>query len=220
MLNTSVRLATLFALLSFPVVSFAETLVIDDPLSEGTIGRQYGGKFVDKCYNPGKGENHILYKLPTTIRQGRLTFEIRGMNPDKVNEKEHGFACMYDGHNMAQPIGYSPEFKYNFYRFNMHWRNNRRAIKCVINIATDKKKELAVDDRPMFAADSKMEWRREPTDTGYPFQSDQWYRVHIAWDRIRNKSKPRSKSLMAATEKQSGRSPSRYPTPQSNIASG
>ena len=176
-------LFALLAVLPSPSASAEKTLVVDDPLAGKTVGRKFGGSFQDSVYRPRKGENHILYVLPKTIEEGEVVFEVKGVNPDRIDEKEHGFACMYDGYKMAEPIKYSPEFKYNFYRFNMHWRKNKNAIKCVVNIATDEKKKLAVDDRPMFPTDGKMEWRQEPTGKGYPFQEDRWYRIRIGWEK-------------------------------------
>ena len=121
-----------------------DTIIIDDSLINGTSqGLQYGGSFSSEGYKPEKDLNHIFYEVPT-VSEGYLEFQIKGMtNQSGKPEGDVGFCGMYDGRGHEEPIPYFDKFKNNFFRWNVHWRAERDAIKSVILAAnpTEEKTE-------------------------------------------------------------------------------
>src|SRR5262245_51463812 len=87
-------------------IAVAEEVVIDDPLQGSTVGTLVGGGFSNEGYVPGPGQSHILYRLPRTIANGCVEFEVRGMVVGLIPSErtaEQGFWGMYDGRGVQEP---------------------------------------------------------------------------------------------------------------------
>ena len=92
--------------------------VLSDPLQGSTIGTQYGGSFTGEGYQPGIGNNHIHYNIPTQIVNGYIEFEVKGFNPAAVPvDEDHAFAIIYDSRGITEPINYFTGFKFNYFTF-------------------------------------------------------------------------------------------------------
>ncbi len=156
-----------------------ETTLIEDSLQGRTKGEQVGGALGAEGYRPGLGPNHILYELPQTVREGYVEFEVRGMDAAAVPKNgNHGFLGMYDGRGVTEPATYFKDLKSNFYRWNVHWRQNRGGMKCVVSCAapTGQRRGAAV---AQFG--EKRDWSHEPM--GKPVQWDpaKWHRFRVEW---------------------------------------
>jgi hypothetical protein len=175
----STCLIALFVL-STGLSSHAETVVIDESLAgSASAGKQVGGSFTSEGYMPGKGTKHILYELPETVREGYLEYEVKGMLHSKVNEPEHGFSIMYDGRGMTEPCAYNP-FKYNYYRWNVHWRQNRSAMKSVIHCANTDRYPLT-NESAVWKTNEDWDWATEPTGKGVAWDENKWHIFRVTW---------------------------------------
>ncbi len=156
-----------------------ETVLIEDALAGSTLGERVGGELGAEGFRPGLGFNYILYRPPGPLTDGYAEFEIKGMDPAAVPAgSDHGFLAIYDGRGISEPAAYFEDFKGNFFRWNVHWRQNRAAIKAVISCAapTAERREAA---RAVFPAE--RDWTLEPTGLAYPFSPDKWHRVRVEW---------------------------------------
>lgn len=114
----------------------SETILTDDSLQGKTKGKQVGGIFGAQGYQSGLGQNHILYQLPHTVREGYVEFDVKGMDAAAIpKDGDHGFLGMYDGRGVTEPAQYFRDLKDNVYRWNVHWRQDRNAMKSVISCA-------------------------------------------------------------------------------------
>ncbi len=157
-----------------------ESLVLDDPLVGVTKGIRTGGELAAESYRPGLGQNHILYKLPRTVREGCVEFEVKGMDAAVVPKGgDHGFMAMYDGRGVEEPSAYFRDLKSNFYRWNVHWRQNRSAMKCVISCAEPTEARRNATEA-QFGADQR-DWTAEPTGKRVNWRPDQWHRFRVEW---------------------------------------
>ncbi len=156
-----------------------ETVVIEDSLQGTTHGRQVGGAIGPEGYSPGLGPNHVLYELPRTVREGYVEFEVKGMDAAAVpKDGDHGFLGMYDGRGVAEPAAYFKDFKSNFYRWNVHWRQNRSALKAVISCAAPgAEREQAA--HAQFG--EKRDWSHEPTGETVKWDPAKWHRLRVEW---------------------------------------
>jgi hypothetical protein len=157
----------------------AEVVIIDDPLLGTTQGQQVGGTLSSEGYAP-TGAAHILYELPETVREGYLEVEIFGMDPTAVPvDADHGFLGMYDGRGIAEPVKYFDDFKQNFFRWNVHWRQNRSALKAVISCAapTEERLKASIAVYPTETRD----FTSEPTGSGVSFDPTRWHAMRAQW---------------------------------------
>ncbi|MGH7955405.1 MAG: Ig-like domain-containing protein, partial [Opitutaceae bacterium] len=156
-----------------------ETTVIEDSLQGRAKGRQVGGVFGPEGYMPGLGPNHILYQLPRTVREGYVEFEVKGMDAASVpKDGDHGFMGMYDGRGVTEPATYFKDLKSNFYRWNVHWRQNRGGMKCVISCAAS-----TVERRTATKAQyqGRRDWTAEPMGLPMKWDPAKWHRLRVEW---------------------------------------
>jgi len=154
-------------------------LIFSDDLQGSTKGTQYGGSISGEGYNPGRGDNHILYKFDK-IGDGYVEFEVKGLNNgDFPSGVDHAFICMYDGRGVGEPVPYLEDFKNNYFRWNFHWRQNRAAFKCVITCAKPGQEN---DSAAVFyGRDHSRDWSVEPMGSSYNFNSNTWYKMQLSW---------------------------------------
>lgn len=155
-------------------------VIVNDTLRGETAGEQVGGTLTAEGYRPGLGQNHILYRLPHTVRDGYVEFEVKGMNAARIPvNADHAFMAMYDGRGVDEPAQYFRDLRENFFRWNVHWRQNRNALKCVISCATPG----AERGRAMVAqyAKGKRDWSQEPTGATVNWDPNKWYRFRVEW---------------------------------------
>ena len=115
-------LITLIFLVLGSATIFSQTLVLSDALSGSTQGQRYGGTLTSEGYQPGTGENHILYKL-NQIPNGYVEFEMTGFRPSSVPVGEdHGFLAMYDGRGINEPASYFGNFKFKTHQLDFFER--------------------------------------------------------------------------------------------------
>lgn len=178
----SLPLMLLVAFTASGVAAPNETVVIDDPLQGKTLGEQVGGRFVAGGYQPREKKGHILYRLPTTVVEGYVEFELRGMTNDVPAATNHGFFCMYDGRGIDEPIQYSVDYKENFFRWNAHWRQSRDAFKCVLQCSAPTPERLNAK-RAVFPRENggTRDWREEPTGKTFTWDPNRWHKIRIEW---------------------------------------
>lgn len=154
-------------------------VVIEDSLEGATLGRQVGGDLGPGGFRPGRGFGHIFYSLTPTVREGYAEFEIKGMNPAALPAgADPAFFAMYDGRGIEEPARYFEDFKGNFFRWNVHWRQNRGAVKAVISCAAPTPERLAAA-RAVYPAE--RDWTAEPTGAAFAFSPDAWHLVRVEW---------------------------------------
>ncbi|MBF0432025.1 MAG: DUF5060 domain-containing protein [Fibrobacteria bacterium] len=157
-----------------------EKVIINDSLTNSTtLGIKYGGSFTSEGYLPTVETGHIFYELPHTVRNGYAEFQIKGMDQSVVvSDGDHGFFGMYDGRGVTEPATYSEYFKDNFFRWNLHWRQNRAAFKCVLT--------LSEEDQAMFdaalAVNSNRDWSEEPMGQSMSWDPAIWYTIKVEWN--------------------------------------
>ena len=189
--NFVYKLPILLLLLIFSLSETAgQSTVIDDNLQGKTKGIKKGGVYKDGGYAPGKGTNHILYNVPKQVTNGYVEFEIKGFNPSAMPKNEdHAFIILYDGRGISEPIAYSNDFKHNYFRWNVHWRQNRSAFKAVIACAANTTSRInsskaVYKDKNGDGLDSHdRDWYTEPTGSGQSFNSNSWYKIKVQWNK-------------------------------------
>ena len=157
--------------------------VIDDSLQGGTSqGTQIGGSFTNEGYRPQSGFNHILYEVPT-VSEGYLEFQIKGMtNQSGKPEGDVGFCGIYDGRGHAEPIQYFDAFKQNFFRWNVHWRADKDAMKAVISAAAPTQERLNASFAQFPGPELEdRDWTAEPLGQGQNWNPNQWYTIKVEW---------------------------------------
>ena len=159
--------------------------VISDSLLGATQGQLYGGSLSAAGYSPGSGTNHILYRLPYSVSAGYVEVEVRGMDPSQIGSGEdHGFLVMYDGRTIGEPITMYDDFKQNYYRWNVHWRQNSSAMKCVITCASSSRSRDS-STKPVFPAVSgdnhNRDWSEEPLGSNFNWNPNQWHTLKVQW---------------------------------------
>jgi uncharacterized protein YaiE (UPF0345 family) len=161
---------------------FSQTLVLSDPLTGSTKGQRYGGTLTSSGYQPGTGENHILYKL-NQIPNGYVEFEVTGFKSSSLPEgADHGFMAMYDGRGINEPASYFGNFKFNFFRWNVHWRQNRSAFKSVVNLASPSTSNNSnIGYWVQVGSEDPRDYDTEPTGTGFNWNSSAWTKIKVEW---------------------------------------
>jgi len=91
----------------------------DDLLSKTKYGAKVGGNFTGNGYQP-TGNQHILYELPFTLKEGEIEFEVSGFTAGAVTERS-AFLVMYDGTGVTEPAPYAYDFRNNYFRLNFEY---------------------------------------------------------------------------------------------------
>jgi hypothetical protein len=173
------HLGFLLACTIFPAMAGAESRpVLNDPLRGSTVGEQAGGGLTPDGYQPTTGDGHLLYRLPAWPAQGTLEVEVQGMIPATAGD--HAFLALYDGRGITEPATYFADFRENFFRFNLHWRVERQAIKAVVNCASPTPPRLTAS-RAVFTANEKRDFAAEPTGQSVAWDPARWHRLRLDW---------------------------------------
>jgi len=161
----------------------ASRVVLADALTGYTQGERVGGRLTPNGYMPGKGNNHILYRLPETVREGYLQVEVLGMDETLVTEpNDHGFLAMYDGRGVAEPAQYFRDLKNNYFRWNLHWRNRRiQGVKSVISCAAPTPDRLAAQVAQYPDNLKARDWTAEPTGKILDWNPNRWHVLRLEW---------------------------------------
>ena len=166
------------------------TIVIQDPLTNGTAaGTQVGGSFSAEGYKPGLGAGHILYDSPVQVTNGYIEFQVKGFVASQIvsssGNADNGLFGMYDGRGCPEPIPYFEDFKCNYFRWNFHYREQRKAFKAVLTVAAPLPERINAT-RAVFPYDSQglidRDWFTEPTGIDYSMNSTSWYTVRCEWN--------------------------------------
>lgn len=166
------------------------TTILQDNLQGSTIGLQVGGTFTSEGYRPGIGLNHILYDVPSQVVNGYIEFEMKGFSPSLIqdpnggNDADNGFFGMYDGRGITEPIPYFDDFKYNYFRWNFHWRQNNNSVKSVISCAAPTPERLNSTYAVFSGGGALRDWYSEPNGIFYSFDPSLWYTVRCEWDNL------------------------------------
>jgi hypothetical protein len=162
-------------------------IVLQDPLTNGeTVGTIVGGELTDRGYTASQPQSrdHILYRLPRTIRHGQITFEAHGVRPNPNNANhDPALLGMYDGTGIDEPIAYFNNFKQNHFRFNVHVRSDRNVFKSVITAAHPTPENLNAE-RAVFPGSGKdtRDWTVESNGPQVEFaEEDRWERFRLEW---------------------------------------
>ena len=169
---------------------YSQTTVINDALSgKSSAGTKVGGTFTSEGYAPGRGTNHILYDVPKQIANGYIEFQMKGFNPSSVpKDEDNGFLAIYDGRGISEPIGYSNDFKQNYFRWNVHWRQNKNAFKAVLACAApvssriNSSKAVFTDKNGDGLDSHDRDWYSEPTGSGQSWNTSSWYTIKVQWN--------------------------------------
>jgi hypothetical protein len=157
----------------------AETVVLSDSLVGATRGQQVGGVLTDEGFQPREQQGHILYRLPSPVREGYLEVEVKGMDASGLPaNSDHAFLGMYDGRGVVEPAGHDRDFVTNFYRWNIHWRQSRNAFKSVISCAAPTPERVRAA-RARY--DGARDWSGELTGKGMTWGPGQWHRLRVEW---------------------------------------
>lgn len=179
-------------------------VVLSDPLTNSsTVGTKVGGTYTADGYQPGIGSNHIFYEV-NTIKNGSLEFQMKGFNHTTIvgTDIDNGFVGMYDGrlngspNSYSEPIDYYNEFKYNYFRWNFHWRqgynSGQGCFKSVIQCAKPNKPlntegpseslgNAMYTVTPLPYIHMIRDWAAEPNGSVFTWNSSTWYTVKIEW---------------------------------------
>ena len=166
------------------------TVVLQDPLTNGTVaGTQVGGSFTAEGYKPGLGAGHILYDSPVQVTNGYIEFQVKGFVASQIvssdGNADNGLFGMYDGRGITEPIQYFEDFKANYFRWNFHYREQRKAFKAVLTVAAPLPERInstyaVFGYRPDGTID--RDWFTEPTGIDYSMNSTSWYTVRCEWN--------------------------------------
>ncbi|MBF0432612.1 MAG: T9SS type A sorting domain-containing protein [Fibrobacteria bacterium] len=166
-------------LLALSCFSYGDYTVLSDSLSNGkTLGTQNLGSFSEEGYMPKKKKGNIFYEVPYTVRNGYIEFEVKGMDHNEViSNGDHGFMGMYDGRGFVEPARYTEDFKHNFFRWNVHWRQNRSGLKCVLVLAEEDPQMLEAE----LAVQNPRDWYEEPDGQNVNWDPAKWHKFRVEW---------------------------------------
>lgn len=187
----------LFAVLIGSTDLRAQELIIEDSLLGTTKGVYEGDPagLTEEGFKPHAAHlrsvtgllyrvGHILYELPFTISEGRMEVEIRDFDPSGLNPgTDHGFLVQYDGRGILEPAVYDL-FKSNFFRWNVHWREEASAVKAVLSLAepVKEREEATLAIFPGAGDDIKLrDFTSEPTGKGHTWQPGKWHTLSVEW---------------------------------------
>jgi hypothetical protein len=185
MIRSSLLLVAVLALTRLASAQTAQVL-IDDPLTSGeSVGVVNGGALSDRGYTltENHAAQHIQYSLPHAVENGFVEFEVLALGVDADDlAHEIGLFAMYDARGIDEPADYWADFKQNLFRFNVHLRSERQAIKAVVTTSRKTPEQLA-QPKAVYAGKehSDRDWSKEPTGPRFEFTPDQWTHVRIEW---------------------------------------
>lgn len=157
----------------------AETVIIEDDFTTGkTAGLRRGGIFTEEGYQPTTINGHILYQLTNKLKNGYAEFVFKGMNKNALPKGgDQGFLGMYDGRGIVEPVKYLPEFKENFFRWNVQFRKDKGIMKAVISCASQKR---AAEPYAVYE-DGDRDWSKEPLGKPQSWDPKRWYTMKVDW---------------------------------------
>jgi hypothetical protein len=100
---------------------------------------------------------------------------------EPLGDADTGFIGMYDGRGINEPIKYINNFKYNYFRWNFHYRQDRSQFKSVVSCAAPTAERLNSSYAVFSGGGDLRDWYSEPTGTNYSFDANNWYTVKIEW---------------------------------------
>jgi len=190
-----IRLISIQFFLLWFVFAHSQTLVIEDPLTNGTTkGIEYKNESIVKSsfsshgYQPGadlENQNHILYDVPYMFREGYMEFEIYGMENPTLETNDPAFCAIYDGRGITEPIRYTNDFKQNYYRWNVHFRGDNHVFKSKIQMAPNTG-IMELRDKPVFtditgSYSDEGECVTEPNGQPMTWTKNKWYKLKVEW---------------------------------------
>ena len=192
--NKFIALFTMFFLISANI--FSQTTIISDPLQGSTKGSKYGGSYSSEGYKPGTGENHILYKVPQQVENGYVEVEVKGFNfsdfqryyPDQ--SVQTSFFVMYDGRGVDEPMVYNPDYRNNFFRWEVVYRSVKpdsdsgNRFKGKMHTAAETSARLNATQAwwETLSSGTASDWSIEPNGQRTTWDSDRWYTIRASWD--------------------------------------
>lgn len=175
------RLSAFLILLGSPLLALATARpapLLRDSLLDATCGELVGGRLTPDGYRPTTTDGHLLYRLPSWPSAGALEVEILGMQAATAGD--HAFLALYDGRGITEPASYFTDFRENYFRFNLHWRVERQAMKAVANCAAPTPARLHAP-RAVFATGEKRDFVLEPTGQPVAWDPLRWHRLKLEW---------------------------------------
>ncbi|HIH32609.1 TPA: DUF4038 domain-containing protein [Candidatus Woesearchaeota archaeon] len=179
-------------------------VIINDTLLGITKGVKVGGTLTSEGYRPGLGENHILYDVPRQVYNGYVEFEVKGFDysyfpvpPNaSISSESSTFVAMYDGRGIPEPIEYNPNYRNNYFRFEVVYRGpiytvpgqfqTGDAFKGKILLASPTTSQTLNNGKAVFAMDSEggaaADWKNEPTGIKTAWDPNRWYKIKVVWD--------------------------------------
>jgi hypothetical protein len=89
---------------------------LNDPLVDGTMGTAIGGTFGPEGWTTTDRSDRIVWELPRLVT-GSVEFTVTGITIDLLPLADHEIFALYEGGwDIADPIGYNPEFRNNHYK--------------------------------------------------------------------------------------------------------
>lgn len=180
-LRYSASVASFFSLQL--AIEAQDRILIDDPLINGSEGERFEGEYTRNGYAPRTRSGHILYRPSYWPEHCTVSFEAKGIGgfPGHI-DWDPAFLAVYDGRGIEEPAPHGNDFKNNFFRFNLHWRTDKEAIKCVINCAADTDSRRSAV-RAVFENDKPhpRDWLREPNGKSVEWDDNQWYEFIVVW---------------------------------------
>ena len=188
------RTTTLAALLFvFGLSASAQTLIISDPLTDGTTKGVLDvscpdatAAFTADGWQPGASgdnQNHILYDVPFMFKEGYMEFEVKGISKPSNVDFDPAFCGIYDGRGINEPILYFNDFKQNYYRWNVHFRGDNGLFKCKIQMAANTEEKDTRDKAVLQGAEYSKDAQcvDEPNGQAVSWDATKWYKFKVEW---------------------------------------
>lgn len=175
---------------------YSQTTIISDPLQGSTKGSKKGGSYTSEGYKPGTGENHILYKVPQQVENGYVEVEVKGFNFSDFqkyypNESvQTSFFVMYDGRGVDEPMVYNPDYRNNFFRWEVVYRSVKpgsdsgNRFKGKMHTAAETSKRLNATEAwwETVSSGTASDWSIEPNGMRATWDASRWYTIRAQWD--------------------------------------
>jgi hypothetical protein len=186
-------IVTIVLFLVFGFAANTQTLVISDPLTDGTSKgvidvstADATAAFTAEGWQPGasfQNQNHILYDVPFMFKEGYLEFEVKGLSTPSSIDYDPALCALYDGRGINEPILYFNDFKQNCYRWNVHFRGDNGLFKCKIQTAANNEEKDTRDKAVFQGADYGLDAQclNEPNGSAVVWNAAKWYKVKVDW---------------------------------------
>jgi hypothetical protein len=155
--------------------------VLEDSLQGETKGELRGGELTEDGFaaTEPQGQQHVFYELPAGITHGYIEFEVTGVSNDSGGPGgDPAFLGMYDGRGVEEPAEYFRDFKNNYFRLVLLYRQNRQGIKGVVNTAADTPERRSAE---YAVFEGERDWSNEPTGRPIEWDPDTWYTIRLTW---------------------------------------